>query len=466
MTKYFVLRPHVLLSSYDCLLRFGEDNTIVVPMAVIDEVANMKDLSLEKAKIRKHVLEYIRSLLDKGILSDDGCVQENGSILKVATNYNGVEVTLPNITEFQKRTLQVCKGIQKELEEKSKRKKNKPQVILVTNNIALQMKASTIGIQAESFKDEVFPTLSEQYSGRVYLQVSNEVMAKIKGDPHKIPISEVEGASEKDWLENCYVIMTCGDGRNSPVYTQVRNNEFVELTHYIKRPYEICPKNDGQKLLMDALISDTPLVIVKGPAGTGKTLLSLATSLQRYDAGDFKKILITRQVSNNTLGYLPGDVDEKMCPFLKGVKDNLDIIINGTSRTQDNEYTVTRGKCRGSKTPEKENGHYFFEQGTIVIEALEMLRGRSIVDTFFIIDETQNIDPEFIKTIVTRIAQGSKFVFLGDPTQIDNPKLTERYNGLVYLAEKMKGDEDCTIVTLVDNESVRSRVARTASWKL
>ena len=465
MTKYFVLRPHVLLSSYDCLQRFGEDNVVVVPMAVIDEVVSMKDLSLEKAKIRKHVLEYIRSLLDEGVLSTDGCKQENGSVLKVATNYNDVEVTLPNITEFQRRTLQVCKGIQNELEAKGKRKKDKPQVILVTNNIALQMKASMIGIQAESFKDEVFPKLNEQYSGRVYLQVSKEVIAKMKAKPYKIPISEVEEASEKEWLENCYVIMTCGDGRNSQVYTQVHDGEFVELTHYTKQPYEVCPKNDGQKLLMDALFSDTPLVIVKGAAGTGKTLLSLATSLQRHDAGDFQKILITRQVSNNTLGYLPGDVDEKMGPFLKGVKDNLDIIINGTGKKSQemNEY---KRPSKSGKTTVKENGQYFFEQGIIVIEALEMLRGRSIVNTFFIIDETQNIDPEFIKTIVTRIAEGSKFVFLGDPTQIDNPKLTERYNGLVYLAEKMKGDPDCTVVTLEDHESVRSRVARTASWKL
>ena len=267
-------------------------------------------------------------------------------------------------------------------------------------------------------------------------------------------------------------------------YGQVKGDKIILLTDHMREPYGIKPMNDGQKILMNALYDNTPLVVVKGPPGTGKTLLSMAVALDRVvEKHEFSRILITRSVSNDKLGYLPGSVDEKLSPFLQGVTDNLDVLINGTNSKKmkklvskcdvNNKNKLEKNKNKYVDDYEDDNdkseyntlerGEYLFEKGIIKIQALEMIRGRSIVDTIFIIDETQNIEPEFAKTIVSRAAKGSKFIFLGDPTQIDNPKLSERYNALVYLAEKLKGDVDCTVVSLEDEESVRSRLARIAT---
>lgn len=487
--KYFVLRPHAILSSYDSLKRFGDDNVVVLPMAVVDEINAMKDLSPEKSKIRKHVLRYIKSLMDKGVTSEEGYKQEEGGIIRVVSNYTDVKVELPNISEFQKRTLQVCLGLQ------TSHMHNK--VILVTNNIGLQINAHTLGINAEEFKDDIFPILEEQYTGRVDIELTAELASKVQTEAMKesttemfterfIPKSDIEDFVSSELLENEYVLMTY---ETLVFYGQVKGDKIILLENHKRAPYEIAPMNDGQKFVMNALFDDKPLVIIKGPAGTGKTLLSLATALDRVDNGHFKRILITREVSNDKLGYLPGNVDEKLGPFLAGIKDALDTIINGTTNQKkrqrlvsklENKKTKTKlekGKDRYTDADESnheeeriseniEKGEYFFERGIIKIQALEMIRGRSITDTMFIIDETQNIDPEFVKTIVTRAAKGSKFIFLGDPTQVDNSKLSERYNGLVYLAEKMKGDIDCEVITLEEEESVRSRLARTATKKL
>lgn len=502
--KYFVLRPHAILSSYDSLKRFGEDNVVVVPMAVVDEINAMKDLSPEKSKIRKHILRYIKSLMDKGVTSEEGYKQEEGGIIRVVSNYTDVKVELSNISEFQKRTLQVCLGLQ------TSHKDNK--VILVTNNLGLQIKAHTLGINAEEFKDEIFPILEEQYTGRVHIELTEELATKVqeaavkdakyesesefesnaKMFPKKyIPKSDIEGLSDSELLENEYVLMTHGTRR---FYGQIKGDQVLLLENHKRQPYGISPLNDGQKFLMNALFDDVQLVVVKGAAGTGKTLLSLATALERCEGDEgFARILVSREiVSNDKLGYLPGDEDKKIGPFLGGIKDALDTIINGTKTPKKRQKLMSNLENKKAKTKlekgkdkytdpdevNKENvkescnseyferGEYFFERGIVRIQALEFIRGRSIIYTFFIIDETQNIDPEYIRTIVTRAGIGSKFIFLGDPTQIDNPKLSERYNGLVYLAEKMKGDIDCSVLTLTEDESVRSRLAKTAAKKL
>ena len=195
-----------------------------------------------------------------------------------------------------------------------------------------------------------------------------------------------------------------------------------------------------------------------------KCHLTWAVALEECENGKYERILISRNVDNQKLGYLPGSLEEKVDPFLQGIKDNLEILINGTQLSEKTVVTDRRTKKFSyDGTTNNEKGYYFFEKGIIKIQALEMLRGRSVMNTCFIIDEAQNIEPEFIKTIVTRAAKGSKFIFLGDPTQIDNPKLTERRNGIVYLSEKMKNNNLCTVVTLQDSESVRSDLAKVAS---
>ena len=229
-----------------------------------------------------------------------------------------------------------------------------------------------------------------------------------------------------------------------------KNGKIVALTHQGRNPYGITPKNVGQRFMLEALLDDDyPLVIIKGNAGTGKTFCALASGLEGHNQKKYSRILVTRSVTaTEQYGYLPGDIDEKLSPYLAGIKDNLSIL------------SQTSGKSKGGG---QKDGSHFFSQGIVQIQAIGFLRGRSIVDSYFIIDETQNIEPDTIKSIVTRAGEGSKFIFLGDPTQIDNPNLNERYNGLVYLSEKMKGNPLCAQISLLDNESVRSKLAREAA---
>lgn len=452
MTKYFVLRPHALLSSYDSTIRFGEDNVVVVPLAVIDEITDMKDLSIEKDKIKRRVLEYISSF-DYEELTTTGVRQANGSTLMVATNYHDVEINLQHVNQFQQRTLQICLGLQKD---------TKKEVVLVTNNIGLQLKAKSIGIRAEKFKDEIFPVVEQQYTGRIEIHVSRECIDNMYNSQlGYVYISDLYESEKYTWYQNAFVILRSG---TATAYGKVYNEKIVRADAYKKLPYNIKAMNDGQRLLLNALYDESPLTVVKGPAGTGKTFLAMAVALEECKNRKYERILISRNVDNQKLGYLPGSPEEKVDPFLQGIKDNLEILINGTQLSEKTVVTDRRTKkCSYDDTTNKEKGDYFFEKGIIKIQALELLRGRSVMNTCFIIDEAQNIEPEFIKMIVTRASKGSKFIFLGDPTQIDNPKLTERRNGIVYLSEKMKNNNLCTVITLLDSESVRSDLAKVAS---
>ena len=452
MTKTFVLRPNALLSSSEATLRFGKNNVVVIPMAVIDEVNQMKNLSLEKAKIRRELFEYLRGF-NFSELSTDGVKQKNGSLLKIVKNFKeqklGIWEEDSNLSNFQKRTLRVCNGL----------KQKGSIVILVTNNPCLQMIAEDIGIKAENFKDETFPRLQEQYTGRIEIDNVPKETIDFFYKNDSIKVSAIPALNTYILYENQYIAMhyleTCeGTATVKVAFGKIIGDCITVINMHERNPYGISAMNDGQRFLINALYDSAPLTVVKGNAGTGKTFCTLAVALDELKNNTYDRILVTRKADFSKIGFLPGEIENKMSPYLAGVKDNLSILLNGS-----------RGAKKGftKSNPDYEDGGYYFENGSIQIQAIELLRGRSIVNTLFIIDETQNIEPDLIKTIITRAGKGSKFVFLGDPTQIDNPNLTERYNGLVYLSEKMKGSKFCTQVSLMDDESVRSDLARYAA---
>ena len=434
MPKTFVLRTHALLSSRRSTLNFGNDNEIVIPMTIIDEIRDMKKESFEKRRIARELLEYLNSFDMKELTSEQGVKQKNGSYLRIVKNYTDINVEMEGLNSSAKRTLQVCLGLMEA-------GKN---VILVSNNLALQIKAKILGIKAESFKDEIFPSLNDQYAGRAVVHVRDDIL----NDFFRNGNCDVEEIFEKDMkvYENQFFIILSPDETRSAL-GQLKGKKICKLKYLEECPYGVKPKNVGQKFMIEALLNDEcPLVIIKGSAGTGKTFITLACGLsETTDNKKYERILVTRSVSaTEQYGYLPGDIEEKLSPYLAGIKDNLSILINGNKNSKN-----------------KEDGSYFFEKNTIQIQAIGFLRGRSIVNTYFIIDETQNIEPDILKSIVTRAGEGSKFIFLGDPTQIDNPDLNERYNGLVYLSEKMKGKS--VQVSLLEEEYVRSKLAKEAA---
>lgn len=439
--KTFVLNPHAVLSSSESLLRFGEDNEVIVPMCVLEKIQESKGkYSFGKRKVAKDVLNYINNLGDD-VLSEEGVIQENGSRLSVATNYHDIKIEIDGIDNYDRRALQVAKGLQA-------KGKN---VTFITNNILLQIKAKEIGINAESFRDELYPVLSEQYKGRLMCFTSDEVIDEFY-ETGEIGITKIYDYEKYEFVTNIFVILK---SEKKSAIGKVEANKIVKLKNIDRNIYGIQPKNVGQKFMLEGLMSNDPLVIIKGDAGTGKTFCTLAAALQQYDEGLFKQILVARPiqtVANEKIGYLPGDIDDKVGPYLGGIKDNLrELLRLNSSKKNDKDDSLF-----------EERGEYFFERGIIRIQPIGYIRGRTIIDTFLIFDETQNIDPEDIKTIVSRMGEGSKLVFLGDPSQVDNPKLNERYNGLVYLSERMKGQELVYQVTLEEEESVRSKLARLA----
>jgi len=441
MSKVFVLRTHALLSSRRSTLKFGNDNQIVIPLAVLKELKNSKKEFSEKKKIAKELLEYIKEFPSEKLMSKEGVIQENGSTLRVCKDYKDISIDTEDLTRPEERTLQVCVGL-KELENKN--------VILVTNNEILQIQAKALGIKAESFKDEIFPKLKDQYKGREEVFVSDTTLDEFYEHGFINP-EEVFDYEQVEFINNKFFVLT---SENKSALGIFKNGKIETLQYKEFNPYGVKPKNVGQKFMFEALLDPNfPLVVIKGNAGTGKTYCTLAAGLTQQQKDQYSRILVTRSVTaTEQYGYLPGDIDQKLGPYLAGIKDNLSILVNGVERSRTDRYK-----------DDFEDGTYYFEKGILQIQPIGFLRGRSIVNSYFIIDETQNIEPDTIKSIVTRAGEGSKFVFLGDPTQIDNPHLTERYNGLVYLSEKMKGNPMCVQISLSDNESVRSNLAREAA---
>ena len=435
MSKVFVLRTHALLSSRRSTLKFGEDNEIVIPLVVVDELRNLKHEFFEKGRIAREVLEYINSFSTDKLMSKEGVIQENGSILRISAGFNDITFETEGLSYAEKRTLQVCKGI---MDREAKK------VILVTNNLSLQLKAKVLGIKAESFKDETFPRLEEQYTGRETVRVIESVVDKFYKQGWIEPCDVLNQKNIEFVNNKFFVICSVEDTRSA--LGMFKDGKIVKLKQQEKSPYGAKAKNVGQKFMLEALLDDEyPLVVIKGNAGTGKTFCALAAGLQGHQDKKYSRILVSRSTTaTEEYGFLPGDIDEKLSPYLAGINDNLSIFASNSN-----------GKISSAKQ--------FYDKNIVQIQAIGFLRGRSIIDTYFIIDETQNIDPDTIKSIVTRAGAGSKFVFLGDPTQVDNPILTERYNGLVYLSEKMKGNHMCAQISLLDNESVRSELAREAA---
>lgn len=445
MSKVFVLRTHALLSSRNSTLKFGDDNEIVIPLAVVDELRTLKHESFEKGKIARDLLEYINSFSTTELISENGVKQENGSILRVSKNFTDIPVNIEGLTNPEKRTLQTCLGITQ---------KEKKKVILVTNNLSLQLKAKSLGINAESFKDETFPRLKEQYKGRKEVYTTDESIDFFYQNGY-INKEDIFEYSKIEFVNNKFFVLHSETKSALGIF---KEGKIVKLRYQESNPYGIKAKNVGQKFLLEALLDDDcPLVVVKGNAGTGKTFCTLAAGLEETENNKkYSRILVTRSVTaTEQYGFLPGDIEQKLSPYLAGIKDNLCILLHGSDQKRREKRSMEEGPY--------EDGTNYFERGIVQIQAIGFLRGRSIVDTYFIIDETQNIEPDTIKSIVTRAAEGSKFIFLGDPTQIDNPNLTERYNGLVYLSEKMKGNSMCAQVSMSDDESVRSELAKEAA---
>ena len=457
MIKYYVLDTNVLLQSPKAMFAFA-DNHVILPLVVLEELDAIKKAEGELGANARTAIRLLEELRLQGDLRN-GVPLENGGMIFVETNCKDVELPLDLLeNKADNRILRVLKGISE---------KGTYETVLVTKDLLLRIKAQIMGIRAEDFAAEQVHRQEEQYQGRsrVYAPEALFKDFKKKGIPVEAvyQVNEAGEAVRPELFENEFVLLVSDQSEKKTQLGRVEQGMIRKLEYRKSTPYGISPRNAGQYFLQEALMQPAekaPLVIVKGMAGTSKTFYSLAVGLEKlhnHPTGEYRRILICRPNAqfDEDIGFLPGDEQEKISPLMRPVIDNLEQLIDSSKEERYQDEEELRDKI-----------DEIFERGIIQTEALNFIRGRSIVKTYLIIDEAQNMTPNQVKGIITRAGEGTKIILLGDPNQIDRSFLDERTNGLSYAAEHMKGSPLCWQITMSAEECERSALAMDALGRL
>ena len=458
MTKTYVIDTNVLIQAPYALECF-EDNNLILPLVVLEELDGLKKSEGEKGVNARAAVRKLELYRQRGDLLE-GVKLPGGGILKIEKNFVQVELPpdLPD-DKSDNRILKVCKGL-KELYEES-------QVILITKDIVLRLKAQILGIRAEDFEREQISADDAQYTGRIAVFIPENLVKEFKKKGvalDQVYQSDEEGNQTIPKLyENEFVILRLDQSTKKTLLGRVNGNKIVPLSYKKSKPYGIVPRNVGQYFMQEALMMEAdkaPLVIIKGMAGTAKTFYSLAVGMEKgYNnpSKEYRRVLVCRPNAqfDDDIGFLPGDENEKIAPLMRPVIDNLEQILDSDEKKRYEDEEELSDKITE-----------VFERGIIRTEALNFIRGRSITQTYLIIDEAQNMTPNQIKGIITRAGEGTKIILLGDPCQIDKPFLDERTNGLSYAAKYMMGSPLCWQITLSAEECERSALALDAVKRL
>lgn len=442
MKKVFILDTNVLLFDPNAFLKFG-NNDIAIPIVVIEEIDRFKREMSENGRHARHFSRVIDGMRKDGELSK-GVKLPSGGILTIEL---GGDVPLPMELQMDKadnRILSLAMTLRKE--------QPKRPIIFVTKDVNLRIKADALGILAEDYEPESVEP-DQLYTGTLTVNVDAHLVDEFYSTK-RLQIPD----SAKKFKPNQYLIIK--DSVN-PAHTAMgRYSKDLDCIVPIYKPAEglwgVFPKNAEQAFAMDALMNDEiKLVSLVGKAGTGKTLMAIAAGLAKtVDEGVFHRLLVSRPVFplGKDIGFLPGDIEEKLSPWMQPIYDNIDFLF-GTSSTGNASKGPRRGAGRGCQE--------LMNQGLLQIEPLTYIRGRSIPQQYLIVDESQNLTPHEIKTIITRAGDGTKIVLTGDSFQIDNPYVDAANNGLVYLVEKFKDESIAAHVTLTRGE--RSKLSELAS---
>jgi PhoH-like ATPase len=426
MPKTYVLDTNVLLHNPESLFAF-EENDVVIPFAVIEEIDSQKKRQDEVGRNARVVAQKLDAFRQAGRLSDGIRLPQGGEI-RIELNHQEFTPMPPGWDPLKGDNRLI--GLAGHL----KRTKEGP-VVLVTKDLNLRIKADLLGISAEDFTNDKVD-YERLYTGVHELRVSPETLNHFYRDG-KVRLEETNGLFPHQFV----VLRNCSQASGSAL-TRYDQNMLWPLVHGDSVSWGIKALNKEQKFALEVLMNDqVKVVTLVGRAGTGKTLLALSAGLEKVlEERGYARLLVTRPVvpMGNDLGYLPGTMEEKLRPWMQPIYDNLEFLF---SNQQDPMETVSD----------------LMHRGVLIMEALTYMRGRSIPKQFIICDEAQNLSPHMIKTLITRIGEGSKIVFTGDPEQIDHPYLDASSNGLTYLIERLKNEEIAGHVTLTKGE--RSKVA-------
>lgn len=419
--KNYILDTNILISSPRAIYGF-DDNDIIVTSTTMQELDRKKTAPGEVGYGAREVIRHIESF------SGDykkGIKMENGGKFRILMD-GDIPKKLGSEYDLSKPDNRIINTVLylSELDEKR-------ESILVTNDISMKINAAICGVKVQSYWNDMIEE-DEDFKGRIEIK----------------DLMETENI-----LPNMFGVYISGSYSSLHI---MRNGEWNLLKDTDYKTNYCRPKNTGQRFALYSLLAkpeDIPLVILKGPAGSAKTFLSLAAGLDGYFKDTYSNIMISRSnvLSDNDLGFLPGSLEEKMSPLIAPFMDNLKVLL-------------------GQQYDNREEVHMhmedLFDAGAIEICSIAYMRGRSLNNAFIIIDEAQNCTRGQILEIITRAGVGTKVVLLGDPDQIDNPILDKKNNGLVFASEKMKGSELCAQITFEKAETVRSPLATEAAERL
>lgn len=437
--KIFVLDTSVIIYEHNSILNFDEHD-VGIPITVLEELDNFKKGNDTKNFEAREFIRLMDKLAKNQLLHQWNPINGKGKgNFKVLMDMNSAVDANKVFAETKADHRILNSALQLQKEEKNKR------VILVSKDINLRLKAKSLGLQAEDYTTGKVQNISSLYSGKTIVEDVNADIINLLYEKGYCPPEDLLGKVEA-WKNHYYIFRS---GKKSALAYFNPLNGMLE--HVEKRSvYGVKPRNAEQTFAIHAALRpEIKLVSIQGVAGTGKTLLALAAALEQKR--EYKQIYLARPIvplSNKDIGYLPGDIKSKVNPYMEPLWDNLKFIQNQYSET-DKEY---------SKITEMVN------QEKLVITPLAYIRGRSLSNICFIVDEAQNLTPHEVKTIITRAGENTKIIFTGDIYQIDTPYLDSQSNGLSTLIDRLKNNELYAHITLEKGE--RSELANLANTLL
>jgi PhoH-like ATPase len=428
--KNYILDTNVLLHDPNSLLNFQENN-VFIPIEVIEEIDRFKRESSELGQHARMVSRMMDGFRATGSLSE-GVKLSNGGRLRIVFKDNNGQALISNTVD--------SKIVSRALDIQASDKKIP--TILVTKDINLRIKADASGLPAEDYETDRV-NISELYTGMTEKAVSAEVLAKFRSNEEL----ELDASMRYSPSEYCTLVDEANPKRTALTKVDPTGKKLVPIIDVREGVWGIKPRNREQHFAFDALLDDRiKIVTLMGKAGTGKTLMAMAAGLKRTIMDrEFRRVIVARPTISmgKEIGFLPGTLEEKLNPWMQPIHDALELL---SDLNMGNEHRRSGDLMRS---------------GSIVVEALSFIRGRSIANQFMIIDEAQNLTPLEVKTIITRAGEGTKIILTGDPYQIDNPYVDSASNGFNYIVSRFRPHAIAAHIELQKGE--RSELAELAA---
>jgi PhoH-like ATPase len=416
--KNYVLDTSVFLTDADSIFKFS-NNDIFVPLKVLEEIDGHKKRQDSVGINARKIIRIFDDLRNKGSLQKGVRITKGAGIVKVIS-YEALKNVIfpPDLDLRHPDHMIIATAVSLRQSTPENRK-----TVIVSRDINMRVIADSVGLLSEDYISESAVTSSEElYEGFTVYSVDDQIIDRFYGDE---PIMIARDEVDEDWMPNQYLLLVSNANDKKSALARFKDHfqPLQKVVHDKLPDWRITARNKEQAFAIDLLMDPSVKVVsLVGRAGSGKTLCAIAAGLQQTiglrGANAYDRVIVSRPVQplGKDIGYLPGTMEEKMLPWLMPIQDNLQFLLGG----------------------DKNALQMYMDKGKIEIEALTYIRGRSISNTFMIIDEAQNLTAHEIKTIITRVGEGTKIILTGDIEQIDNVYVNETTNGLAHAVEKFK----------------------------